>query len=650
VPIRTLRFSLKLAGAGYSVALAVDDGAAASAPFQFELNPNSRLNQAIESIRYSGASYDALRDIGGGLFRGLMNGPVLDLFRATRKTVDQEFAAAADCEIPQFAIRLDVPGPLRYLPWECLYDETRASFLLNDPRVSLIRDTLDVEPPAARLAGTPPIQMLAVIPQGSNLNVEKELHSLEVAVAKLGDAVVLSRLDGQVTPDRLGERMRERRWDVVHFIGHGDVVGDEARIRLNDDNPEASDNWINGEVFSTFFRPKPPRLVVLNCCYGGSNASQRTLSGLGPLLQSVGAPAVVAMQYEVADTVAIKFAEHFYGALLGGPNVGRIDCALAAARLTLYQNLKQDQSHSFITPVLYLLAGFEALVTMPAAPPVAVRIQPVPAVTPPLPDDLVQAFKDRLVIPVIGPDLLRVGAMRSSQPPPGPRELAETLAIQSNYPRMSDFKLPEEASDRWLLPAVCQHFEQGGPQRFKLLIAVQSIYKTFKPPAVLRQQIGTWNVPGIICTFFDGMIDDIMTNRQVRVLHGIDEKIAGHRGETLLVHVRGVYSDGDSLVLTEADQEMLFDRMTNLSPQLTELVRETVGRSLVFLGVSPRDPVVRRLTRALRGFGRNQGPMYFVGTEPGSDAAYWSGYNTKWLADVKLEDFITAMTAATAGI
>ena len=73
------------------------------------------------------------------------------------------------------------------------------------------------------------------------------------------------------------------------------------------------------------------------------------MSGLGPLLQSAGVPAVVAMQYEVADAVAIKFAEHFYGALLGGPNAGRIDCALASARLALYQNLKQDQAHSFIT-------------------------------------------------------------------------------------------------------------------------------------------------------------------------------------------------------------------------------------------------------------------------------------------------------------
>jgi hypothetical protein len=128
----------------------------------------------------------------------------------------------------------------------------------------------------------------------------------------------------------------------------------------------------------------------------------------------------------------------------------------------------------------------------------------------------------------------------------------------------------------------------------------------------------------------------------------VDEKAAGLHDETLVVHVRGVYSEEDSLVLTERDHELLLDRMMCLSSQVTDLTRKSVGRSLLYVGVSPRDPLIRRLTRALRGNGRNQGRMYFVSPDQLEGDAYWDDYNVKWLP-MKLEEFMCAVTSIGSG-
>lgn len=648
---RTFRFTFLLTGDRYSVRLESDGTRSpATAPFHFELDPASRLNQVVKAIAEASVTFDDVREVGAILFTSLLNGDVREHFLAER----QEAERAAGQSPVQFVLRLDVPADLRHLPWECLYEEARGfGFLLNDPRYVLVRDTPGIEPREIAPRQALPLRMLVVIPQGSQLNVAKELHGLDLAVSKLGAAIEFSVLQGEVTPDRLNDRVNAEPWDVVHFIGHGDVVDDTVRVRLNSEDPENPDQWVDGEVFATFFHRSVPRLVVLNCCYGGSQASLRTFSGLGPYLLRAGVPAVVAMQYEIPDTVAIKFAEKFYGELLAGRDRGRIDLALTAARLSLYQNQTKDRPQSFITPVLYLVSGRETLVDLPAqrAPSGAKRVEePVPAAPRvELPQDLLEAFKEHRIVPVVGPDLLGVGAMRSKNPP-GPRMLAEQLAREAQFPRMELFERSEadaESAGVWLLPAVCQHYERK-KERWKLLTAVQRAYKDFPPPPAICQ-IASWEVPGVICAYFDGLMTEALNgaHKNFRALQSVDQKAAGYRDETLVVHVRGVYSESDSLVLTERDHELLLDRMMNLSSHVADLARKTVGRSLLFLGVSPRDVLVRRLTRALRGNGRNQGPMFFVSPDRIVEDAYWDEYNVRWLP-MSLDAFLEAIAQSEA--
>jgi hypothetical protein len=65
-----------------------------------------------------------------------------------------------------------------------------------------------------------------------------------------------------------------------------------------------------------------------------------------------GVPAVVAMQYQIRDHIAIDFAHFLYEELLAGTCPGTIDVAIGAARSGLYAANPGD--FSFGTPVLWL--------------------------------------------------------------------------------------------------------------------------------------------------------------------------------------------------------------------------------------------------------------------------------------------------------
>jgi hypothetical protein len=406
-----------------------------------------------------------------------------------------------------------------------------------------------------------------------------------------------------------------------------------------------------------------PRLIVLNSCYGGSQAPLRTLNGIPPFLRRVGVPAVVAMQYEIADDVAIKFAETFYGELLAGRAQGQVDAALAEARRALFQNAGETV-HSFATPVLYRHEDFPVLFDVPVQPGAIVRPAAPAVITvsaAAIPDALTEAFREQRCIPFVGPDVLRLNVARSSAPPPGPRELARTLALDPEcpYPRMDDFNMPDDpaaAAGIWPLPAVCQHYERRKP-RFKLLQAVQQAYEDVEPPATI-DAIAGWDVPGVICAYFDGLVEEAMTrqHRTFRSLSGVDQKIQGYRGERLVLHLRGTFKDGESLVLTERDHEELWDRMRRLSPHITDLTRKRLGVSLLYIGVSPRDPLVRRLTHALRGGTGNggtaatQGPLFFVAPDHSPvDDAYWEEYDVQWL-DLPADQLVAAVNGVARGV
>lgn len=654
-----LRFKLTMNGDRTAVSLKVGTESA-DGPFLFENPEGSRISKVLSDFSGGIASFDDVREIGTYLFSGLLQGDVEKLFDKARADIERVNTSVG--EEDQCVIRLVVPPELQQLPWESFYDESHRGFLLNHRQYTLIREAERVEATPRVGPGKLPLSMLVVVPDGSRLKVESELHQLAVVVDKLGANIEYVELAERVTSTKLGDRLRQRHWDIVHFIGHGDLIKGKAHIRLNTDGDE--DNWMYGEQFAMLFDEKAPRLVVLNCCYGGREAATPTLSGVGPFLLRAGIPAVVAMQYAIRDVVASHFSETFYTELLTGERPGRIDLALARARKRLCID---HAGLAFATPVLYLAEDRAALFepeTAPPPPPVPdpkVEVllpgaEPPPAAPsgPALPKDLIEALVDRRCVPVIGADFLSLGATRSGPLSLRPRDLAVHLANEAGcFPLIEqDVRGSDETDDEDLLPRVCQLFEKRN-ERYKLLLAVQRAYKDLQPPP-LADTVASWDVPGMVCLYFDGLIHAAMSRRGVgpRSIMAPEENLSGFKGEPLLLHLRGHYVDPDSLVLTERDHDQLYDRLGRISPAIADvLVRKQIGMTALYLGVSPQNRLLRRLTNVLRS-PRNRpgscGPIYFVCRESDDiDEAYWRDYDVEWLRFEPIA-LVTALSSALA--
>jgi hypothetical protein len=617
------------------------------ADFAYQL-ANPRLRRVQENIEQNVCRLDELRDIGTNLWAGLMAGKVGELFESVRKGNPSEV---------RFQFRLNLPADLEPLPWESLYYERDFGFVSSHPDHVILRLPPDViDAPATPPQITRALRILVVIPMGSGLGTDTEMHNLRLAVGSVGDSVVLENLVGRVTPDALDSRLKAEHWDVIHFIGHGEL-GDSGRtkVRLNDARGEES--WMDGEVFAEVLRGSGVRLAVLNCCEGARPMPGQSLSGLGPLLLRAGIPAVVAMRYEIHDDTAILFSEQFYRALLNGPAPGRVDLAIEHARRAIYLNQNEHSpARGFITPVLFLAPSCEQLFQIenlegPGPRPEAT----VPTLA--LPDDLLDALLNGRCVPVVGQGTLTaeapVARSRPAQPAiPGPRQLAEILREKFQYPHEKDFSLCAMAGD-WmdllLLQWICQHYVATHQQEyFRLIQFIQSTYAQAKPPACLGQ-IAEWNVPGIFCLYFDGLLAQAFAeaNRPTRSVNAPDEAATIGGDLPLLVHVRGTHKFIDSLVLTEQDHDELWDRLGRMSQAVTDLVRGYYGRSLLFLGASPRDPLVKRLAAKLleQVPHKKRGPMYFVCAKGEQQDPYWDAFSVTWI-EGELTEVISALTTA----
>jgi hypothetical protein len=651
---KTLDFTVTRDTSGYSVALVVGDERA-TAPLQFDHRPDTRIGKVICDLASGSVTANNLRDVGTHLFVGLVNGTIEPLFGRARDDYEQSARAIQDPDA--LVIRLAVPAELQHLPWEMLYDERRKGFLLTDPRYSLVRTVPEVTTPPFDAPRAAPLRMLAIIPEGSSLDVEKELQALRGALASLGDGIRLEALTGFVTPDAVRTRLDERSWDIVHFIGHGDVADGVARIRLNDPGRNPEGQWLPGETFATFFARHVPRLVVLNSCHGLSPVPGAALSGIAPFLVRQSVPAIIAMQYEIPDTVAISFARALYDELFGPRARGRIDLAVAEARRVVYQNAN-NPAHSFVMPVLYRADGFDVLFE-----PLTAGHQPPAPLPPPrvltLPDELIAAVRARKCVPVISPEILRVGATRGTLPPLGPRELARCIAEKMQYPRMGEFDEagPVAFPAEWPLQSVCQHYDLPN-SRYKLLETIYLAYQGVQaPPGV--EAIAALDVPGLICTYFDGLIEDALVARRTRFrsILGLTTAVPmSASDDTVVVHLRGSVKQPQTLVLSEADHETLLDGIREMCSDITDLTRKTIGRSLLYVGLHPRDLLVRKLTLALRGAPEMQsrtaqGPLFFAyAGDTAPYESYWSRYNVTWLR-MSTEDLVSALSRlATQGV
>ncbi len=289
---------------------------------------------------------DRVRDFGRRLYKTVFADGVGTLLERSLDEAERQQKGL------RFRFRLGDAEQLASVPWEYLYSDRLNRFLAVSIDTPVVR-YLDLPRPIYPLLVAPPLRVLVVMsnPRGTaELNVEGEWARVKAAMSDLEKSgqVSLNRL-GRATLDELRNALRENEYHVLHFIGHGGFDERAHQGLLYFETEDGSDDEVTTEILGTIIHDhRSIRLAVLNSCEGGRRTSIDPFSGMASGLVTQGLAAVVAMQFEITDRSATRFACQFYEAMADGYPV---DAAVSEARKSLFTDRSGVE---WGTPVLYL--------------------------------------------------------------------------------------------------------------------------------------------------------------------------------------------------------------------------------------------------------------------------------------------------------
>lgn len=141
---------------------------------------------------------------------------------------------------------------------------------------------------------------------------------------------------------------------IFHFIGHGRLENERnqeiGQIAFVDpDFGEAM--WVDADYFSELFNQHRPGVVMLQACEGATLSASQAFVGLASRVVQQNIPVVVAMQYEVSNATASRFARRFYQQLAEGDPV---DIAAQYGRRAIALGPTQYRRRDFATPVILM--------------------------------------------------------------------------------------------------------------------------------------------------------------------------------------------------------------------------------------------------------------------------------------------------------
>ena len=274
-------------------------------------------------------------------------------------------------------LRLIINHPkLAQLPWEFCYlpvlegqEDSYDNFIALNPKYSIVRhEALDTKPPQLSQDGQDDLRLLAVTAnvEGGGyreLDLDSEKQAIQEALQKFsvdGINLIWEPFLENPTAQELIQSL-DQKADLFHFAGHG-------KFEITDIDPESEENKGAGSIIllkdKTDNSPAPfsasllakhlhragVRVAVLGACESGRRDGISSWTGVAPTLIKEGIAAVVAMQYEVLDVLAMPFSQRFYTAIASGL---AIDEAVSLGRLEMYREAGEGGIDWGI-PVLYM--------------------------------------------------------------------------------------------------------------------------------------------------------------------------------------------------------------------------------------------------------------------------------------------------------
>lgn len=327
------------------------------------------LKMGFSSARRRGrdaSKLDAAKQFGGKLFATVFAGPVQRCWLTSMEKAAGEGAGL------RLRLRMNEAPELADLPWEFLFDATLDQFLNHSVETPLVR-FLDLPAPPRALKLQPPLKILVVISLPSDwekLAADQEWENMQRELQSPVERglIILERTDRATMP-ALQRKFRQGEYNVLHFVGHGEYVAALQENVLLLENEQGQSKQVDGSTLGTLLLGhRSLRLVVLNACEGARANRNDPFGGVAQKLIQKGIPAVVAMQFAISDTAALKLSLEFYSALADNYP---IDAALAEARRAIFFD---DNAVEWATPVLYSRAPDGIIFEVQSAPqPVAVQ-------------------------------------------------------------------------------------------------------------------------------------------------------------------------------------------------------------------------------------------------------------------------------------
>lgn len=342
--------------AGYKVkARSLAGEATHSLTLPFTLAEAQRFIIELENdIAQNMIASESVKAWGGNLFEAIFANDIRAVYKSSLDLINAQGGSGL-----RIRLHLQDVVELSHLPWEFLYQAAANQFLCHSRQTPIVR-YIEIPKVIAPLAVTLPVRLLVMISSPTNLPqlvVEHEKAKIQTALAALIEKqlVDITFLEA-ATVAELQKNMRQGNFHIFHFIGHGDF--DEAANQgvLAFENEDETADYVKAEQLSAILGNHPSlRLAVLNSCKGSRTSLANPFADTATTLVQQGIPAVIAMQFSISDTAAVKFAGEFYAAIADGLPV---DMAVTEARVGIFSG---EDHLEWGTPVLFMRSDDGAL-------------------------------------------------------------------------------------------------------------------------------------------------------------------------------------------------------------------------------------------------------------------------------------------------
>ena len=324
--------------------------------YQEKLSELTPLLQLVKDGAINGSSQARL--LGESLFDVLFDdGLRPDFVSFYHQVVQQEK------QLLRVELDIDEKGmpELAALPWEFLCLPTRANlgtiWMGTVPDLVFSRQRSQWNPAQPiQLEQNEKLRIALVVSAPPGLRpVEYKLvqEALEKLASEQSNRVELLPIVESADAEAI-DKILSQKPHIFHFIGHGQLENDEnqevGQIALVD-QVLGEAMWVDADYFSELFNQHRPGVVMLQACEGATLSASQAFVGLASRVVQQNIPVVVAMQYEVSNSTASRFARRFYEQLAKDDPV---DIAAQEGRRAIALGPTQYRKRDFATPVIFM--------------------------------------------------------------------------------------------------------------------------------------------------------------------------------------------------------------------------------------------------------------------------------------------------------